>query len=406
MKRKFLNFWTYAVIAFMGISVVMTSCKDEPVPDPDPVVEDGIYIKGGGTALEELGANGLMTKAVDENGQEERATMYEMYLPIEAGTEGFNIVIVEGGVQKTYGPGADFALVPVAERNMEQPSTDFWRGTYAETATAFTVPVNGMYHVILDTVNKKVVVAVVEWGIIGGATPTAWTASTPMPAGAFAVDAMSFKVENFELRKGDFKFRYGNNWKIIVDSTDVAHHVRVNTNFGGTISGTLPNLEVALTQAKDNNVVLALTQEGKYTIALDWTVADGWKASLTKTADVTPIGPETFLFSLIGSAFNNADGVPANWDYDIDLPYASVSGDAYSFTKNGVALLAGGEFKIRKDHDWGTNFGYTGVTIEGDAANFTDNNGNIKVTEAKTYNVTFVYDNAGNAHKLIMNIAK
>ena len=48
-------------------------------------------------------------------------------------------------------------------------------------------------------------------------------------------------------------------------------------------------------------------------------------------------------------------------------------------------MLAGGEFKIRKDHDWATNFGYVAANIKGDAANIVDNGGNMKVVAAATY---------------------
>ena len=107
------------------------------------------------------------------------------------------------------------------------------------------------------------------------------------------------------------------------------------------------------------------------------------------------------IFSLIGSAFNNAEGSPAAWDYDLDLAYnasKSTITDAdkfygtYVYEKSDVQLLAGGEFKIRRDHGWDINFGYSADNIKGnDTENFTDNGGNIKVTTGGTYDVIFKY---------------
>ena len=98
------------------------------------------------------------------------------------------------------------------------------------------------------------------------------------------------------------------------------------------------------------------------------------------------------VYSLIGNAFNNDGGTPADWDYDLNFTYDSNSGDLYTYSLNNVTMLSNGEFKIRKNHDWTTSFGYSDLTIQGDAANFTDNSGNIKVTAGKTYNIVFTYD--------------
>ena len=41
--------------------------------------------------------------------------------------------------------------------------------------TQFTVPEDGLYHVIVDTEVGVIAIAKVEWGLIGGATPNGWS---------------------------------------------------------------------------------------------------------------------------------------------------------------------------------------------------------------------------------------
>ena len=70
MKKRSL----FKIFQLMGIvmlsSLVMISCKkDDPDPDPTPLVEDGIYIKGAGTSLVDFDLKGLMKSTLNENGQ-------------------------------------------------------------------------------------------------------------------------------------------------------------------------------------------------------------------------------------------------------------------------------------------------------------------------------------------------
>jgi len=120
----------------------------------------------------------------------------------------------------------------------------------------------------------------------------------------------------------------------------------------------------------------------------------------TKTSDIPIIDPST-LFQFNWNAFNNTSGVPANWDYDLDMAYNAALSTVtdqttkfgtYAFKATNVSLLAGGDFKIRKGHDWAVNFGYVAANIKGDIANFVDDGGNIKVVAAATYStVVFKY---------------
>ncbi|HNQ83984.1 MAG TPA: hypothetical protein PKM34_10100, partial [Bacteroidales bacterium] len=185
MKKQFLSsFFKLTLLVLMG-TLIFVGCKDDDDDDPPIVVLDGFYIKGAATALPDLADNGRMSVARNEVNQTDRADLFEMYIPIKAGTDGFNIIMVKGDTLKTYGPGADFALVPEAELDVEEPKEGLWKGSLVETETKFTVPEDALYHVMFDRELMKIAIAKVVWGVIGGATPGGWSESTPMTAGTF-----------------------------------------------------------------------------------------------------------------------------------------------------------------------------------------------------------------------------
>ncbi len=56
-----------------------------------PIILDGIYILGEGTALNDFDNNSKMIIAKNEVTQEDRATLLERYIAVKSGSEGFNI---------------------------------------------------------------------------------------------------------------------------------------------------------------------------------------------------------------------------------------------------------------------------------------------------------------------------
>lgn len=270
MKRSKLNLAWMLLLAIFAFA----SCEKDDDGGGTPLVEDGVYVFGAGTGVTEYTNSGLMKATNNEVGQVARAGLYELYIAVEAGDGGFNIGIVTGGQAMVYGPGADFAEVLEADKISDEPRGWFARGSLTETTDKFTVPESGLYHVIYDQTLNKVAVARVEWGIIGGATVAGWGGSTALPLeGTFSKTAMTFKATEVILTTGDFKFRYSNGWKIVLDG----ELVRVNTNFGGAVDALVPG--------GDN---ISNTVNGYYTIKIMWTLEDGTSAEVTKTADYTP----------------------------------------------------------------------------------------------------------------------
>jgi hypothetical protein len=352
MKKNSFRKMLYLMGVLMLAAMVMVSCKkdDDDDDDDDPIlVEDGFYIKGDVTPFTELTFNGMFMTGINEaDEQSARAGMYEKYVTLQAGTAGFNIVQVAGATHTTWGPATVESIDTEGER--EQPNITIQKGTLG-TSGMFTVPSDGLYHIIMDIDTETFVIAPIPfWAIIGGATALGW-ADTEMPMdGAFSLDAVSFKVEDLELRAGDFKFRYGGGWKLEI----VGEDVKANTNFGGEVSGTLPDLTTTLERG-GANYPLAAEQEGVYTVMIEWTVADGFKSSLTKTGDVEPLDYPEELY-MIGASVGG-------WDWaNVDLPMIPVHSKPHLFWKI-VWIEAGvtdAGYKFAPQKDWIGDFGYDG----------------------------------------------
>lgn len=375
-------------------AVSFTSCKDK---DPVVIIEDGFYVGGTATGADALNVDYRLSAGTNEVTKLARPGMYEKYVALEANKE-FYLLLKEGTVETRY--GATLTNKELKGEN-DQPGTAenpfiIQKGSLVigATAPAMTVTKSGLYHIVLDlnlskdldlTGGAQVIIAPVQWGTRGINGDWGWTELT---ASAFNRTTMTW-TKTFETTKsGEFKFAYGGGWKIQLDD---AGKVKAESNLG--------------TDMKSGGTNISMDKGDGVTVTLTWKLASG---DISKSYTVAYNATKWYFdevakagFSLIGSAFNKADGVTqAAWDYDIDLIYStskSTITDAtkfygtYVFEKTDVVLLANGEFKIRRDHAWDTAFGYSAANIKGSTANFADQGGNIKVVTAGTYDVTFKY---------------
>ncbi len=298
MKKN--NFFKFSKVVFamvMAIALIGTSCKkDEETTDPgggeDPIVLDGVYIKGAGTALTDFDTKGKMAIAKNEVVQEERASLFEMYVAVSAGTDGFNIYTVDGGVQTSWGPGGDFAMVAEADLDAEEPRDGLWRGSLVETETPFVVPEDGLYHVAFDSEAGIVVIARVKWGLIGGATPGGWGENTVLEASAFDLNTMTFSLPSVTVFEDAWKFRYSNGWKIILDPEfdfgGADKGIKVNCNFGGAVDA-----------LSAGGADIVNDTYANYAFDLTWTLGEGYSASVVFESEAEPLAeyPEGYVFS-------------------------------------------------------------------------------------------------------------
>lgn len=397
-----------AVIMLTAL-VTFSSCKkeDDPIVVDPVIVLDGIYIKGAGTAYADFNDNAMMKSTRNEVGQADRAELMELYIPIKAGAEGFSIVKVAGSVQTTYAPGADFAEIT-------NPTTDephaaaFYRGTAVEGTAKFTVPEDGMYHVIFDTELMKVVVARVHWGLIGGATPNGWGSSTELTESAFNLTSMSWTITDMELRGGDWKLRYSGGWKIELDTVlDLGGGnigVKVNTNLGGAITALV---------AGGDNIVNA--DPGMYTCGLNYTVGSGFVLTMTKTAGLPLTDWTGVICDAVGTGVSadNASAIadPSGWGWGNKLLADGApvkTGDVYTYTWTNITLEANEGFKLRTEDGvappaGGANFdvGFPAVDVANSSAAVADAGGNLSVTTKAAYTIVLTIDAADNDVKVI-----
>ncbi|MEN8224036.1 MAG: hypothetical protein ABFS05_01645 [Bacteroidota bacterium] len=398
-----------SLILMAGL-VIFSSCKkDEEDEDPPVIVLDGIYITGVAAPYNGYDAKGMMAVTRNEVTQTERASLYEIYVPLKAHQD-FSIVQVEGSVYTTYSPGADWGVV--AEPTNDEPKdVDIQRGAVEETGDAFSVDVDGMYHVVIDLELMKALVCEVQWGVIGAATPDGWGTSTVLPSTTgYNPNNMTWEITEMELRGGDWKFRYSNGWKIELDTTlDLGggdKGVKVNTNYGGAVDALVPGGDNIVNDAP-----------GVYTINMDWVIGEGFTAILTKTGDLPLTNWTDVVCDAVGSGVSadNPDAIPdpSGWGWGNQLigdnaGIPTVNGDEYTWTWTGIILEADEGFKVRTLNGeappiGGANFdaGYGDLDADNSSTHVYDNGGNLSVDLKAAYNITLVIDAANDDVKTI-----
>lgn len=364
MKKQILErMLTIALLVLMG-AMFFVACNDDE-DEPPIVVLDGYYIKGAGTALADLADNGRFANTPNEVGQVARAQLFEMYIPVKAGSDGFNIVMVKGDTLKTYGPGSDFAQVAEAELDVEEPKAGLWRGSLVETDAKFTVPEDAMYHIMFDNEVMIVAIAKVEWGVIGGAV-SSWSESTPMPTGSFDLNQMKFEVAEVTMLENEWKFRYSNGWKIIIDpdfNTGGADAgIKVNTNFGAVNQG-----DVAVDVLVPGGKNFANDTYGIWKVTLNWKLGDGYTATKEWVREGEPLPEYPDSLFMIGDAVGG-------WDWaTVNLPMIPVHSHPEMFWK--IVWMEGPDkgVKFAPVREWGLDFGKTGDATNGVWAKGTEN---------------------------------
>ncbi|MFC2089723.1 SusF/SusE family outer membrane protein [Bacteroidota bacterium] len=369
MKNKLFKGAAMLMMLAVVSLVAITSCDTDPEPIPIPV-EDGLYIRGAGTALDSLSGDGLMSLTKNEVKQEIRNSLYEVYIAVEGGSDGFNLVNVVGGAEEVWGPGTDFAEVDTATLDIEEPQAGLWRGSYTMTETPFTVAEDGLYHVVVDTDLGVVAVAKVEWGLIGGATPGGWSDDTEMVESTFDMNTMTFTIEEVTLLEGKFKFRYSGGWKVILDTEfdngEGVLGVKANTNFGGT---------VAALDAGGSDI--ANDTYGIYKFVITWKLGEGISAEQTWVRDGDPLPEYPGELYMIGGALNlddsDSNGTPDGWQWELtDMPLIPVHSNPHLFWRI-VYLETSEGIKFAPGKEWVGDFGATGDATDGVYAKGGDN---------------------------------
>lgn len=200
----------------------------------------------------------------------------------------------------------------------------------------------GYYKVTFNPVANTYSISAYTWGIVGSAY-NEWGATPDFP---FTYDDATDQWRAIvKLKDGEMKIRKNNDWGL---------------NYGDTgADGVLDN-------GGDNIVVTA----GKYLVTFNET-------------DLSySIEPLNAIWGLVGSSYNDWGSTP---DAQFNMDFRN---EGIWYIK-GVPLLAG-EFKIRDDNSWGTNYGDDGAngSLELNGANI--------ASEAAYYTITLNFSDPEN----------
>lgn len=331
---------------------------------------DGCYLveKGADTAPEYA-----MDKGLNEADQMYRIGMYEKYMVLEAG-KAYEFIYRNKSNVYSYGASLEYGEELIATDNTEIAG---YKGSLTGN-TSFKVNQTRLYHIVLDlnedgllsdVGGAQCIIVPCLWGIRGNMNDWGYTEGT-QTGNKFEWKDVHIDYYGYYC---DFKFAYGNAWRI---NLDIANTVTANTNLG--VDGIRGGGNISINETGIYDITLEYT-------GLAQTVQESFKYTIERTGDLPPVYPETFVYSLIGT-------INGNWETDNDFRFVNKDNNHYVFEATDLTFDAG-EFKIRKDHDWKHSWGINNMSISGVGVS-----GNDYVTLLSPFNgsVRFEYDWAEN----------
>lgn len=343
------NFIKLLGVCFFAASIfTFNACSnDDEVVVIDVVdgvnVADGLYLAV--TGSDPVSGAVLTAETVEDDGfsSQDRAGFVGGYVYLEAGD--YNFVQVEGkAITNTWGGATE----DVTDAGSSCDFNTYTVVSLEANGAAFNVANSGLYRVTFDQLTSEMVVyQIVHPGIIGNATPGGWGEETSLTDGSVDANGGSWSMSDVILRNGEWKVRFNCRWNLarLIDPNGgfaEANGYQMFTNLGG---------EVGNLQNGNDAPNIAQTEEGVYTITINWSSLDGWAMVAERTGDapVLTFDPNDYNLGVIGDA--SAGG----WDADRDMLY-KLDGTTHKWY--GVVTLAdAGEFKIRANDAWDFNLG-------------------------------------------------
>jgi len=350
----------------------------------DFTLENGYYICGDAIAYSHYSQLSKMKPAYIEGAGFSavlRNGLHEFMLPVSAGSEGFYILRVSNGnYQYLFKLSSEFITL-AGESDQIHATVEKGSFAFSDSESPFTVPSNGMYNIVTDEQTGLFAIIPVEYfGIIGGALQSGWGYDVEIPRiSDFNLTDMEYELSNIILTEGDFKLRYSNGWRYLISES-----VRLWTNFGGNLNGTLPNFSLEL---MPGGYSYPFPQEntGVYSVRLTWTAENGLSATLTKTADYEVPMPEKLY--MIGTAVGG-------WEWSTD--YVEMTPHSNGVYQATTELIQNKAFRFFAQMGWGTSFNYTyfidaGGSVSPELENAEDGDKNFRVV-ASSGNYTITVD--------------
>lgn len=331
-------------------TLILASClREDPL-----VIDDGIYIKGTSTAFTNFDEKGLMKPALNEVNGQLREGLCEIFVAVSSESGGFNIIEVIDNVQTKYGPSTSENIVLTGEN--DQINGTIQKGIFGSGAGVFTVPANGLYHIIIDKQTSTYIISPVsEISLHAHPTGEDWTETEIILNGSFDKSNLLFATIGLDLAEGEYRFRYGHGNKIEVSGNEV----KVHTSFGGIISGSMPSLELTMVPG-GSNYLLGNEYTGIYTVNISWSVGVSFTAQMTETGSSD--FPEKLFMT--GDGISQLTGEDA-WKWDLnDFEMIPVQSRPYLFWKI-VWLNNSGEIRFAPQKTDENSFGKEGEDVNG-----------------------------------------
>lgn len=344
---KKISFFKYALFFVAAIGLIgFNSCSsddDDDNDDPPAFVEDGFYIAGAATGAATVDISAMMQAGrIEGDGFATlpRDGMYEHFMYLSAGN--FHILQVAGAVRTEWGWDGSGQMDMALDGTNDQIDGTVHHGVIVADGTGFTVAEAGFYHVVLDVSTTQVFFTKINhWGVIGDATDLGWSGQWDMAQASASTESASWVATDVTLRtSGGFKFRYNSGWKISTE--DFIIFANIGSENGNWVMGA--------------GGFPAPSEEGLYTVTLNWSLENGWSYDLQKTGAVEPLPEYPDELFMIGDGLYNG-----GWDWsEVDMPMVPVHSNPHLFWKI-VWLNETGNFEFSPVKDWNGNFGGTAI---------------------------------------------
>ena len=403
MMKKMRLFSSFVMLGVMALAV---SCDDDESIDGGGSipVADGFYIAKVGTVP--ATTDQLVAEKVEADGfgSQVREGYFTKFVYLTAGN--YNIInVIDQEISQTL--GGPVVASPTTGSDCEGLSTYTLVEEFAIDGAAIPVTSEGLYKVFFDNTTKEIVLMkITKFNLIGGATEFGWANDVKgdlAVSGTAAATGVTFKATAVTLKKGEYKLRYNCRWTLDRRIDPAAGFAATNgynafTNFGGTVAALDPGAA---------NLQIAFGNDGKYTVEVKWTPADGIKMTTQNTDPIAAKPVNDYSWGIVGSATpngwpnDNAADDPIGVDHKLPIVGTPTATNA-TYEIASIALSEGNEFKIRANSAWSIVL-KPGIdilgTVTGDS-NFEstgggDPNWKVKVGGAGNYKITVATTNSG-----------
>lgn len=326
------NVFKYLSAALL-LLLVGTSCHDNDNWVILDEVQPGNYVSGDATIYSAAATSSSFTRA-DLDGSDEVNDVLSIYTWLKAGNPFYVLKVNDQGQQVNYGKGSEDATSAYNTYNL------------VADASAFTVDKDGFYTLILNNADNQVTIVEADFGIIGDATPGAWSDETKFTTTKFdeKYSTVEMSMEGVVLNNKEIKFRYAHTWGVAVPYQGAT--VTVHANMGATAAGALTT---AFSTCKSGGDNFNLGVAGVYEVTLKYELrSNKFTAKAVCTAEDTSSAKLPENMYVIGSPYD------WNWDNCVELVKSGEDGNFWRI----LYLEAGAEIKFSSTMAWdGNDFG-------------------------------------------------